>query len=116
MRVFLPPDAMSEPEARASAQPAARLLDVSASQRHRESRHAQAREMQEAAWCKSVRHMLLQCVLLMFLGTPLYALAWHLTDPAQAHIVVAAAFVLSYVAPLARMLVFHVRATSRGDY
>jgi hypothetical protein len=60
--------------------------------------------------------MLLQCVLLMLLGTPLYALAWHLTDQAQSQIVVAAAFVVTYVGPLARMLVFHVRATSRGDY
>jgi hypothetical protein len=72
--------------------------------------------MQQSAWHKSVRHMLLQCVLLMFLGTPLYALAWRLTDLEQAHIVVATAFVVSYVGPLARMLLFHVRATARGDY
>jgi hypothetical protein len=92
------------------------LVDVPESQRIRESRHARETELQVAAWQKSVRRMLLQCVFLMFLGAPLYALAWHLTDPAQSELVVAGAFVVSYVAPLARMLVFHVRATARGDY
>jgi len=55
-------------------------------------------------------------VLLMFLGVPLYALSWRLTDPGQAQLLVAAAFVVSYVVPLGRILVFHIRATARGDY
>jgi uncharacterized membrane protein len=92
------------------------LVEVSEAQRERESRHARVRELQAATWQKQVRRMFLQCFLLMFLGVPLYLLAWRLTDPAQAQLVVAAAFVVSYVAPLGRMLVFHVRATARADY
>jgi len=92
------------------------LVEVSEAQRQRESRQVHARDLQAAAWQKQVRRMLLQCVLLTFLGVPLYAVAWHLTDPDQAQLVVAAAFVVSYVVPLGRILVFHVRATARGDY
>ena len=75
-----------------------------------------ARELQVAEWRTLVGRMLLQCVLLMFLGVPVYAFAWRLTDPAQAQLVVAAAFVVSYVGPLARLFVFHVRATARDEY
>ena len=92
------------------------LVDVPEPRRQREARRARERDLQQTAWEKTVRRMLLQCVLLMFLGAPVYALAWHVTDPAQAQVVEATAFVVSYVLPLARMLVFHVRATARGDY
>jgi len=107
---------MTDPQRTVPGRPHSPLIDVPESQRQRESRHARQGELQVAAWQKAVRRMLLQCVLLMFLGAPLYALAWHLTDPATSQLVVAAAFVVSYVAPLARMLVFHLRATARGDY
>jgi hypothetical protein len=57
-----------------------------------------------------------QCILLTLLGVPVYGLAWHLTDPTQTRLAVAAALFLSYATPLVRLLIFHVRATARGDY
>jgi hypothetical protein len=92
------------------------LLQVPESQRTRELHQASLRTLQERTWQKSVRRMLLQCILLMLLGVPLYGLAWHLTDPRQTRIAVAGALFVSYAFPLLRLLVFHVRATARGDY
>ncbi len=92
------------------------LLQVPASQRAREARKASENELQTRTWRKIVRRVLWQCILLMLLGVPLYGLAWHLTDPTQTRLVVAAALFVSYAAPLIRLLIFHVRATERGDY
>ena len=92
------------------------MLTLSTAQREREERHAREPELQTASWQRSVRGMFLQSILLTFLGVPLYAYAWHLADPARAQMVGAAAFLVSYVGPLIRMLVFHLRATARGDY
>ena len=92
------------------------LLQVPESQRIRELHQANLRTLQERAWQKSVRRLLLQCILLMLPGVPLYGLAWHLTDPRQTRLAVAGALFVSYAFPLLRLLVFHVRATARGDY
>ena len=92
------------------------LLEVSEPQQAREARQARERELQEIDWRRSVRRMLIQCVFLMFLGVPLYALAWNVVDPVQTRVIATGAFVVSYVAPLLRLLIFHLRATARGDY
>ncbi len=92
------------------------LLEISEPQQAREVRQARERELQETDWRRSVRRMLLQCVLLMFLGVPLYALGWSVADPVEARVIATGGFVVSYVAPLLRLLIFHLRATARGDY
>ena len=92
------------------------LLEVPERQRAREARQAREREEREIGWRRSIRRMLAQCVLLTFLGVPLYALAWQVADPVQARVMATGAFIVSYVAPLLRLLVFHLRATARGDY
>jgi hypothetical protein len=71
--------------------------------------------MQEIDSRRSVRRKLVRCVLLMFLGVPLYALAWNVSDPMQGRVIATAAFVVSYVAPLLRLLIFHLRTAARGD-
>ena len=92
------------------------LLQVPESQRIREERQASLRAAQARAWERSVRRLILQCILLTLLGVPLYGFAWHLTDPRQTQLVVAGALLISYALPLFRLLIFHVRATARGDY
>jgi hypothetical protein len=92
------------------------MLQIPQPQQAREIREASLRAQQHRAWQKSVRRVLMQCILLMLLGVPLYGFAWHLTDPRETRLAVAGALFVSYAFPLLRFLVFHVRATARGDY
>lgn len=92
------------------------LLQIPESQRARELRAANLRADQERAWHRDVRNVFVQCFILMLLGVPLYGLAWHLTDSRQSSLAAAGAMFVSYALPLLRLLVFHVRATERGDY
>jgi len=49
-----------------------------------------------------------ECVGLGALGLPVYLWSWHLTDPGQAELAVAAAFLVSYVGPFVRWAAYLV--------
>ena len=107
---------LEDPEPTVPASASRPLLRVPQAQQLREARAANLRALQAQAWRKTVRRLQVQCILLTLVGVPVYGLAWHLTDPTQTRLAVAAALFLSYATPLVRILIFHVRATARGDY
>jgi hypothetical protein len=85
-----------------------RLLDPSTERDRREHRRAQEQAEDELADRRKRRRMLWQCVALTFIGVPVYAYSWHLTDPRQAEVAASAGFVLSYAAPFFRWLAYHI--------
>jgi hypothetical protein len=50
-----------------------------------------------------------QCVALAFIGVPVYAASWSLTDPGLTRAVATLGFFVSYAAPFFRWLIYHVR-------
>jgi len=85
-----------------------RLLDPSTERERRERRRALEEAADERELNRRRRRMLWQCVALTFLGVPVYAYSWHVTDPRQAELAGAAGFVVSYVGPFFRWLAYHV--------
>jgi hypothetical protein len=75
----------------------------------KEHRRASETEAAHKAWARETRRVFWQCTALAFLGVPVYALSWYLTDPDQVGLAHAGAFCVSYVGPWARFLVFHLR-------
>jgi hypothetical protein len=75
----------------------------------KELRRASETEAAHKAWARENRRVFWQCAALAFLGVPVYAVSWYLTDPDQADLLQAGAFCVSYVGPWARFLAFHLR-------
>ena len=75
----------------------------------KELRRATETEAAHKAWARETRRVFWQCSALAFLGVPVYAVSWYLTDPDQVGLAQAGAFCVSYVGPWARFLVFHLR-------
>ncbi len=90
---------------------AQRLVQLSEQQRELEQRHAAQQAEDEPEFLRRRRRMLWQCVALTFVGVPVYAYGWHLSDPGQSSVVASAGFVLSYAAPFFRWVAYLV-ATS----
>jgi hypothetical protein len=69
------------------------------------------REREEAALAYAHRRhrVMWQCVALAFVGVPVYAVSWGLTDPGLTRVSVTFGFFLSYAAPFFRWLTYHVR-------
>jgi len=84
------------------------MISLSAERVAREVRHASEREAAYKAWAGENRRVFWQSVALAFLGVPIYAASWTLTDPSQVGIVQAGAYCVSYVGPWVRLLVFHL--------
>ena len=85
------------------------LLALPTGQVTREVRRAREREAADLAWRRESSRVLWQCVLLGLLGIPVYALSWHLTDPRESAVAVAAGYCVMYVAPWLRWLIHHIR-------
>lgn len=85
------------------------LLALPTGQVTREARRAREREAEDLAWRRETRNVLGQCVLFGLLGIPVYALSWHLTDPRESAVAVAAGYCVMYVAPWLRWLIHHIR-------
>ena len=60
------------------------ILPVSGTRLEREARRAAEIDASNRATTRSTRRVLVECVLLVFLGTPFYAWSWHVTDPDMA--------------------------------
>ena len=85
-----------------------RLLDPSTERERRERRRAQEQAEDELEDRRKRRRMLWQCVALTFIGVPVYAYSWYVTDLRQAELAISAGFVLSYGAPFFRWLAYHI--------
>ena len=85
------------------------IITLSAERAAREIRRASEHEAGHAAWVRESHRAFWQGAALAFLGVPVYALSWYLTDPDQIAVVQAGAFCVSYVGPWIRLLVFQVR-------
>lgn len=85
-----------------------RMLDPSTERERRERRRAEQQAEDELVDRRKRRRMLWQCVALTFIGVPVYAYSWHLTDLRMAEVAISAGFVLSYAAPFFRWLAYHI--------
>ncbi len=90
------------------------LVTLPAERLAREGRLARDREAAQTAWHATRRRVFWQCVGLSFLGVPVSAWSWSMTDEPRATVVQALAFCISYVGPWARLLIFHVRESDRS--
>ena len=87
------------------------LLELDPQRIATETRRAREKEEAEAAVERTRRRMLWQCVALSFAGVPFYAWSWHLTDPREVNLFVAAGFFISYALPFFRWLAHHIRTS-----
>lgn len=85
------------------------LIGLTAERKAKELRRATEIEAAHKAWSREQRRAFWQGAALAFLGVPLYAVSWYLTDPAEIALVQAGAMCVSYVAPWFRFLIFHLR-------
>ena len=85
------------------------MIILSAERTTRERRRALEHEAAHTAWAGENRRAFWQSAALAFLGVPVYALSWYLTDPDQIGLVQAGAYCVTYVGPWIRLLVFHLR-------
>lgn len=85
------------------------MISLSAERAARELYRASEHEAAHRAWARGNRRAFWQSAALAFLGVPVYALSWYLTDPDQIGVVQASAYCVSYVGPWIRLLVFHLR-------
>ena len=85
------------------------LLRLDPAREARELRNARIAEASAAAWRRSWQRVYAQCIALFALGYVLYGVSWGLADPTETTLVVAASALVSYVLPLARLLVFFLR-------
>jgi len=91
--------------------PDAPLLDLDPDRIATEARRAREKEAADQAFEQTRHRMLWQCVALSFAGVPFYAWSWHLTDPREVNLFVAAGFFISYALPFFRWLAYHVRTS-----
>jgi len=87
------------------------LLDLDPDRIATEERRAREKEEADRAFGRTRNRMLWQCVALGFAGVPFYAWSWHLTDPREVNLSVAAGFFISYALPFFRWLAYHVRTS-----
>lgn len=85
------------------------MISLSAERVARERRRASENDAVHTAWARENHRAFWQSAALAFLGVPVYALSWYLTDPDQIGVVQAGAYCVSYVGPWIRLLVFHLR-------
>ena len=91
--------------------PGSHLLDLDPDRIATEARRAREKEVAEQAFERTRRRMLWQCVALSFAGVPFYAWSWHLTEPREVNLFVAAGFFISYALPFFRWLGYHIRTS-----
>ena len=60
---------------------------------------------------RSTRRVLVDCVVLVFMGTLFYAWSWYVTDPDMAAVWTALGFAVTLAGPLFRWLVHHTRTS-----
>jgi hypothetical protein len=80
-----------------------------------EERRAREKEAAAQAFERTRSRVFWQCVALGFAGVPFYAWSWHLTDPRDVNLSVAAGFFISYALPFFRWLAYHVRTSDEFD-
>ena len=84
------------------------MISLSAERAAKELRRASETEAAHKLWARENRRAFWQGVALAFLGVPVYAWSWYLTDPDQINLVQTGAYCVSYVGPWSRLLVFHL--------
>lgn len=87
------------------------LLELSPERRELELRRIREREAADLAFERKRRRVMWQCVSLTFLGAPVYAASWALTDPRMTQLAAALGFFISYAAPFFRWLAYHVKVS-----
>ena len=87
------------------------ILELSAARRGREARRAAEIDAAERLARRTTRRVVVECVALVFLGTPLYAWSWHLTDPDRARIWTELGFAVTLAGPFFRWLLHHTRTS-----
>jgi hypothetical protein len=85
-----------------------RLLVLPPEQLERETRRAAEQEAAEQATARTRMRVYGQCILLTFLGVPVYLYSWHLTDPRSSELAATLAFLVSYAAPFFRWLAYQI--------
>jgi hypothetical protein len=90
------------------------MISLSPERVARERRRASEHEAAHTAWSRENHRAFWQSAGLVFLGVPVYALSWYLTDPDQIGVVQAGAYCVSYVGPWVRLLAFHLRRADQG--
>jgi hypothetical protein len=87
------------------------LLDLPLERREIELRRARERDAAAAAFDRRRRVVMWQCVALAFLGVPIYAASWGLSDPRTTQLLMALGLCVSYAGPFFRWLAYHVRSS-----
>ena len=90
------------------------MISLSAERVATERRRVAENEAAHQAWARENHRAFWQSVALAFLGVPVYAVSWSLTDPDQIGMVQAGAYCVSYVGPWVRLLVFHLRRADQA--
>jgi len=85
-----------------------RLLDLPPEQQEKEARRAAEQEAAVRETARAHLRVFKQCILLTFLGVPVYAYSWRLSDPHASELTAALAFLVSYAAPFFRWLAYQV--------
>ena len=87
------------------------ILPISSTRRSREARRAAEIDASNRVTTRSTRRVLVECVLLVFLGTPFYAWSWHVTDPEMAAVWTALGSAITFAGPFFRWLLHHTRTS-----
>ena len=85
------------------------MFALTAERKDKELRRANESEAAHKAWMREQHRAFWQGAALAFLGVPLYAVSWYLTEPAEVELVQASALCVTYIGPWLRFLVFHLR-------
>lgn len=75
----------------------------------RESARADRAETAMRVWRRAWHRIYLECLLYCCAGYVLYGVSFHLTSGNRAAVLVAMSFVVAYVVPLFRLMVFYLR-------
>ena len=87
------------------------ILPVSNARSGREARRAAEIDESNRVTTRSTRRLLVECVLIVFLGTPFYAWSWHVTDPDEAAVWTALGSAITFAGPFFRWLLHHTRTS-----